>query len=89
VKRHRDRLLSTALPAHAWSTERKWLYFLEHGDLPADGEGPAARLEQLARDDVLALIIVVDDYELTHPHAASTIRPILSRLAMATPIHEA
>jgi hypothetical protein len=83
LKRHRDALLATALPAHVWKTERKWLYFLEHGHLPADTEGPEAKLEHLCRGDVLTLIVVVDDYEQTHPRAASAIRPILTCLAAA------
>jgi hypothetical protein len=81
LKRHRDALLSTALPAHVWQTERKWLYFLEHGHLPADTEGPEAELGQLSRVDVLTLIVVIDDYEQAHPRAASAIRPTLMRLA--------
>jgi len=77
--RHRGRLLGTALPAHLWRTEAKWLYFLEHGHLPGDAEGPEVRVEDLSSTDVAVLAAALDDYASAHATAGDAIRPLLAR----------
>jgi hypothetical protein len=78
---HRTELLGMDVPLSLWESESRWVYFLEHGHVPATAAAPAFDVDELDEAQVEKLLRLVETYVGRDDNTCQALRCLRTRVS--------